>query len=83
MGKGALLPCPPSLQPRDANGGHASPTLRLGVETTEEGVETIEQRDFVRECGCTAARGYYFGRPCPAADVGHPIERLNAARRVA
>jgi diguanylate cyclase (GGDEF)-like protein len=55
----------------------------LGVETTAEGVETIEQLEFVRECGCTAVQGYYFGRPCPAAEVGHTIERLNMVRRVA
>ena len=55
----------------------------LGVETTAEGVETIEQLDFVRECGCTAVQGYYFGRPCPAAEVERVIERLNAVRRVA
>ncbi|MET4386763.1 diguanylate cyclase (GGDEF)-like protein [Bradyrhizobium sp. F1.4.3] len=55
----------------------------LGVETTAEGVETVEQLDFVRECGCTAVQGYYFGRPCPAAEVERVIERLNAVRRVA
>lgn len=55
----------------------------LGVETTAEGVETIEQLDFVRECGCTAVQGYYFGKPCPAAEVGLAIETLNAVRRVA
>jgi diguanylate cyclase (GGDEF)-like protein len=55
----------------------------LGVETTAEGVETIEQLDFVRECGCTAVQGYYFGRPCPAAEVGRTIETLSAVRRVA
>ena len=55
----------------------------LGVETTAEGVETIEQLDFVRECGCTAVQGYYFGRPCPASDVSHTIATLNAVRRVA
>ncbi|MDN5003025.1 PAS-domain containing protein [Bradyrhizobium sp. GCM10027634] len=55
----------------------------LGVETTAEGVETVEQLDFVRECGCTAVQGYYFGKPCPAAEVGRTIETLNAVRRVA
>jgi len=55
----------------------------LGVETTAEGVETIEQLDFVRACGCTAVQGYYFGKPCPAAEVGRAIETLNAVRRVA
>lgn len=55
----------------------------LGVETTAEGVETVEQLDFVRECGCTAVQGYYFGKPCPAAEVGRTIETLNAVRKVA
>ncbi len=55
----------------------------LGVETTAEGVETIEQLDFVRECGCTAVQGYYFGKPCLAAEVGDTIETLNAIRLVA
>lgn len=55
----------------------------LGVETTAEGVETVEQLEFVRECGCTAVQGYYFGKPCPAAEVGLAIETLNAVRRVA
>lgn len=55
----------------------------LGVETTAEGVETEEQLDFVRECGCTAVQGYYFGKPCPASEVGRTIETLSAVRRVA
>jgi diguanylate cyclase (GGDEF)-like protein/PAS domain S-box-containing protein len=55
----------------------------LGVETTAEGVETVEQLDFVRECGCTAVQGYYFGKPCPATEVGRTIETLSAVRRVA
>lgn len=55
----------------------------LGVETTAEGVETIEQLDFVRECGCTAVQGYFFGKPSPAAEVGRMIETLSAVRRVA
>jgi len=28
-------------------------------------------------------QGYYFGRPCPATEVGRTIETLNAVRRVA
>jgi len=55
----------------------------LGVETTAEGVETEEQLDFVRECGCTAVQGYYVGRPCPASEVFRTIETLSTVRRVA
>jgi diguanylate cyclase (GGDEF)-like protein len=55
----------------------------LGVETTAEGVETQQQLDFVRECGCTAVQGYYFGKPCAAGEVERTMDRLNAVRRVA
>jgi diguanylate cyclase (GGDEF)-like protein len=55
----------------------------LGVETTAEGVETAEQLQLVREAGCTAVQGFYFGRPQPAADVGRVIEQLNPINRVA
>ena len=41
----------------------------LDMTTTAEGVETIEQLEQVRRAGCTAAQGYYLGRPRPAADV--------------
>jgi diguanylate cyclase (GGDEF)-like protein len=55
----------------------------LGVETTAEGVETADQLEFVRASGCTAVQGFYFGRPCLAAEVAGVIERLNEVRRVA
>ena len=55
----------------------------LGVETTAEGVETAQQLELVREAGCTAVQGFYFGRPRPAADIGHMIELLNPINRVA
>ncbi|WP_165982833.1 putative bifunctional diguanylate cyclase/phosphodiesterase [Dankookia rubra] len=41
----------------------------LGMTTTAEGVETIEQLDQIRRAGCTMAQGYYLGRPRPAANV--------------
>ena len=55
----------------------------LGVETTAEGVETADQLEFVRQSGCTAVQGFYFGKPCAAAEVGNVIEKLDAIRRVA
>jgi diguanylate cyclase (GGDEF)-like protein len=39
----------------------------LGVETTAEGVETLEQADVMRRLGCTQLQGFHFGRPVPAA----------------
>lgn len=42
----------------------------LGKTVVAEGVETIEQLDFLREHGCDVVQGYYLARPLPAAGVG-------------
>lgn len=44
----------------------------IGIPTTAEGIETQEQLDFVRECGCTHAQGFLLGRPAQ----GHEIARV-------
>ena len=54
----------------------------LGMATTAEGVETLEQLRQVREQGCTEAQGYYFSPPLPAGEVLEML-RLNAAAAVA
>jgi diguanylate cyclase (GGDEF)-like protein len=52
---------------------------KLGMATTAEGVETLEQLRQIREVGCTHAQGYHFDRPKPAAEItgwfGHDAVR--------
>lgn len=41
----------------------------LGMQTIAEGVETVEQLDFLRRHGCDAIQGYYFSRPVEASGI--------------
>lgn len=38
---------------------------RLGIQTLCEGVETVEQADFLREVGCERLQGFLFAQPLP------------------
>ncbi|WP_208997249.1 putative bifunctional diguanylate cyclase/phosphodiesterase [Roseibium denhamense] len=47
----------------------------LNYEVVAEGVETEEQRDFLRNNGCSTAQGFLFARPMPAAHFDAWLER--------
>jgi len=40
----------------------------LGMGIVAEGIETLEQYEFLKECECDECQGYYFSRPVPADD---------------
>ena len=41
----------------------------LDVKVVAEGVENVEQLDFLRLRGCDEIQGYYLARPLPAAEI--------------
>ena len=41
----------------------------LGIATTAEGVETLDQLRAVRAEGCTQVQGYLLGRPQPPSTI--------------
>ena len=44
-----------------------SMSASLGMKVIAEGVETVEQRDFLRANGCLHYQGYLFSQPVPVA----------------
>jgi len=41
----------------------------LNKKVVAEGVETLATFEWLRECGCDVAQGYFIGRPMPPSDV--------------
>jgi two-component system CheB/CheR fusion protein len=44
-------------------------TRALGLLPVAEGVETVEQAEFLRRCGCAEGQGYAFAAAMPLADL--------------
>jgi len=53
----------------------------MGIVTTAEGVETLEQLNALRGQGCAEIQGYYISRPAPAAEIAKMlgVERMEFA----
>jgi EAL domain-containing protein (putative c-di-GMP-specific phosphodiesterase class I) len=50
----------------------------LGIATTAEGVETVEQLRALMRAGCTVLQGFLFSRPVPEADVAGLLRTMPA-----
>lgn len=42
-----------------------SMATRINIRTVCEGVETEQQRDFLKQAGCNIAQGFFYARPMP------------------
>ena len=48
----------------------------LGLKTTQEGVETLEELMMLREMGCRIIQGYFFAKPMSSSDYNVFIENF-------
>jgi EAL domain-containing protein (putative c-di-GMP-specific phosphodiesterase class I) len=47
----------------------------LGLKVIAEGVETIEQLDFLHSSNCNEIQGYFFSKPLPAEEMQKLLEQ--------
>jgi diguanylate cyclase (GGDEF)-like protein len=55
----------------------------LGMTTTAEGVESVDQQEFLAALGCDEAQGYLFSVPVPAEKVAELIARCGRSKTLA
>jgi EAL domain-containing protein (putative c-di-GMP-specific phosphodiesterase class I) len=41
----------------------------LGMSTLTEGVETLDEAEYLRNVGCDRLQGYLFGKPMPLKEI--------------
>jgi diguanylate cyclase (GGDEF)-like protein len=46
----------------------------LGMSTCAEGVETLDQLDYLRSEQCTEVQGYFYSRPKPAVEIAKLLD---------
>ena len=51
---------------------------KLNLVAIAEGIETIEQLNFIKTCGCDIGQGYYWSRPLPSEEITEQLRQQNA-----
>lgn len=51
----------------------------LGMDLIAEGVETVEQAEYLKNLGCSYMQGYYFAKPMPKEEFKLVLERADVA----
>lgn len=49
----------------------------IGLDIIAEGVETREQAQFLHECGCDAAQGFYYSKPVSQEEFDKLLKEVN------
>ncbi|MCM1333798.1 MAG: GGDEF domain-containing phosphodiesterase [Bacteroides sp.] len=52
----------------------------IGLGIVAEGVETIEQAKFLRDCGCDTAQGFFYSKPIPADEFDRRLFEINGVK---
>jgi len=47
----------------------------LNLKIIAEGVETVEQKDFLVQNGCVNIQGYFYSRPIPNDEMEHFLQQ--------
>ncbi len=55
----------------------------LKLKTIAEGVETVEQLEYLRDQGCNEVQGYHFSKPLPQPELDAWLARYEGARAAA
>ncbi|WP_027400023.1 bifunctional diguanylate cyclase/phosphodiesterase [Anaerovorax odorimutans] len=72
LDKGFLEATTDDIRGKDIISSFIKMTKILGLHTVAEGVETVEQVNFLKSAGCDIAQGYYYSKPLPVKE----FERL-------
>ena len=49
----------------------------LNIKTIAEGVEEMEQVEFLKKIGCDVVQGYVFSKPMPLMEFDEMVKKLN------